>query len=137
MNTMSMIITPQTSPESIVKTQLIALQQDDIEEVFKYASPKNKELTGPWERFSAMVHSQPYHHLVKHKKAEILLVTELSFRNNHSSWSCLVRVIPGDNISSKMKKEKNAKVVEYWWLLSRCTSGPFKSCYMVDSVLPN
>ena len=136
----ALILSPQTSPESIVQTQLLALQKDDIEEVFKYASPKNKELTGPSERFGAMVRRPPYHYLVNHKKAEILITSETSFRDDRSSWSCLVRVIPSSNTSRgnmlDSDKQETSKVVEYWWLLSRCASGPYKSCYMVDSVLP-
>jgi hypothetical protein len=115
-------LTPTTTPESIVQLQLQALQEDDMYSVFKFASPNNKAMTGPWQRFGAMVRSPPYHHLVGHRQADVLLgVTS----GDTSSWRGLVRV------SSKTSELP----VEYWWVLSRCTEGPFLGCYMVDTVL--
>jgi hypothetical protein len=113
-------LTPTTTPESIVQLQLQALQEDDMYSVFKFASPNNKAMTGPWQRFGAMVRSPPYHHLVGHREADVLLGV-----TSGDNWRGLVRVL---SKSSELP-------VEYWWALSRCTEGPFPGCYMVDAVL--
>lgn len=90
--------------------------------VFKFASPNNKAMTGPWQRFGAMVRSPPYHHLVEHREAHVLLVV-----TSGDSWRGLVRVL----------SKTSELPVEYWWVLSRSTEGPFSGCYMVDTVLKN
>jgi hypothetical protein len=124
----SFTLTPQTSPESIVRSQLEDLKVDDMYQVFKFASPSNKEITGPWQNFGEMVRSPPYHHLVNHKRAELLLTVQSS---PNKSWQGLVRVL-----SSSPSATSSNVVVEYWWSLSRCKTGPFPGCYMVDAVIP-
>mmetsp|Transcript_10743 Transcript_10743/g.29640 ORF Transcript_10743/g.29640 Transcript_10743/m.29640 type:complete len:311 (-) Transcript_10743:64-996(-) len=147
-------LTPQTTPESVVRSQLDALQIDDIYEVFKYASPSNKAMTGPWQRFSEMVRSPPYHHLVGHARANVVL--EVRSKMAPDCWGGLVQVLPpfieqasddadidsdsnsnGDGVnSSTMTTAATSRSVEFWWYLSRCTEGPYAGCYMVDSVKP-
>lgn len=90
-----------------------------------------------------------------HSRSEILLESKIS-----SSRQYLVRVIsppppssPPSSLDFDMdldlddeddgeedlpsKEPKREKILEYWWSLSRCTSGEFTGSYMVDAVIPN
>jgi hypothetical protein len=118
-------LTPLTTPEQIIHSQLVALQQDDILGVYEFSSPLNKQQTVNVERFGQMVRGGPYRFLIGHQKADILLSSNMA-----DSKQYLVRVIP---------KEFPAKgtIVEFWWSLSRCKTGPHLGCYMVDAVIPN
>lgn len=121
----TLALTPSTSPEQVIQSQLVALKKDDMAGVYEYASPFNKQNTGSVDRFSQMVRSGPYKYLVKHKRADILLESKMA-----SSMQYLVRVVPQEFQSSAVLRE-------YWWSLSRCKSGPNIGCYMVDAVIPN
>lgn len=120
-------LSPATSPEQIVLSQLLSLQKDDMNGVYEFASPANKQRTGDVKTFGQMVRSGPYKYLVGHKKADILLASTIA-----DSMQYLVRVVPSDNSENSSKR-----VVEYWWSLSRCNAGPQAGCYLVDAVIPN
>lgn len=113
-------LTPSTSPEQIIESQLVALQQDDMPGVYEFASPNNKAQVGTLERFGQMVRSGPYKKLIGHQKADILLSSKMA-----KSKQYLVRVIP--------KEYPKGGITEFWWSLSRSNNG----CYMVDAVIPN
>lgn len=117
-------LTPATSPEKIVLQQLESLQKDDMEGVYEFASPNNKLQTGSVDQFGQMVRGGPYKYLIGHRKAEILIASNMA-----ASKQYLVRVFPSERGESK--------VMEYWWSLSRCKTGPYVGCYMVDAVIPN
>jgi hypothetical protein len=123
----SLMLTPSTTPEQIIQSQLAAFQQNDMPGVFRFASPRNKaQFGGDVNRFENMINRGPYQILVNHSKAEILLQSSLA-----QSQQYLVRVIPADY-------PRKASIQEYWWSLSRCRAqGPDAGCYMVDAVLPN
>jgi hypothetical protein len=119
------ILTPTTTPEHIIESQLTALRQNNMPGVFEFASPGNKaQLGGSLDRFTQMVNSGPYRFLVGHRKADILLASNLA-----ASKQYLIRVMPDDY--------PNTSIVEFWWSLSRVRSGPNEGCYMVDAVIPN
>jgi hypothetical protein len=121
-------LTPSTSPEEIIYSQLAALRQDNMADVYRYASPANKMQTGTLETFGRMVRSPPYNFLVRHEEADILLESQLG-----ASRQYLVRIVP--NAKSFPRK---TTTVEYWWSLSPCTvPGEYQGCYMVDAVIPN
>lgn len=117
-------LTPQWTPEQIVQSQLDALQRNDMAGVYKYASPANKERTGSLDRFDAMVRSGPYRYLLGHQRNVMLLTSTTPV-----AWVTLVRIVP--------KTEDEKDVLEYWWSLSRCTTGEYSGCYMVDAVIPH
>lgn len=123
-------LSPSTPPMDVVLSQLTALQKNDMSGVYEFASPANKQRTGDVNTFSQMVRSGPYKYLVGHKKADVLLESNMA-----ASKQYLVRVIP-TNINND-GNAKISKVVEYWWSLSRCPNGPNAGCYMVDAVIPN
>ncbi len=58
---------PSLSPQDVVSIQIEALQHNDtpyedrgIEVTFNFASPTNKRMTGPLERFKVMVRNPVY-----------------------------------------------------------------------------
>ena len=58
---------PALSPRDVVRIQIEALRKNDtpyenrgIEVTFNFASPANKRMTGPLERFKVMVHNPIY-----------------------------------------------------------------------------
>lgn len=123
----ALLISPSTTAEEIVIAQLNALQKSDMEGVYEFASPNNKQQTGNLERFSQMVRADPYRYLLGHERAQILLSSKIA-----KSEQYLVRIIATENF------ERGSKTIkEYWWSLSRCRAGPMLDCFMVDAVIPN
>ncbi len=68
---------PSLSPEDVVSIQIEALQHNDtpyedrgIEVTFNFASPTNKRVTGPLERFKVMVRSPVYGPMIDHRGAQ-------------------------------------------------------------------
>ncbi len=74
---------PQTGPDAsllpqdVVSIQIEALQHNDtpyedrgIEVTFNFASPTNKRVTGPLERFKVMVRNPVYGPMIDHRSAE-------------------------------------------------------------------
>ena len=64
------------SPVDVVRSQLRGLQSNDennggIAIAFNFASPGNRQMTGPLSRFAAML-SQAYPELLNHRSARIL-----------------------------------------------------------------
>ena len=118
-------LTPSATAQQVVQQQLDALQHDDMDQVYLFASPGNKECTGDVARFGQMVRSGPYKYMVKHSKSLILMEATMGL-----SQQFLVRIVPGDY-------EESGRILEYWWSLSRCTGGEYNGSYMVDAVIPN
>jgi Domain of unknown function (DUF4864) len=145
-------LTPQTTPEEIVMSQLKSLQKDDMQGVFDFASPSNKaNVNNDLNAFDRMVRRGAYAYLVRHQEAQILLTMTTPTLN---VWQGLVRVVPAEldpKKSTVMNNEKDEDEEEdeftskgpkeptkdYWWTLSRCKVGFHKGCYMVDAVMPS
>ena len=73
------------SPERVVEIQLRALQQNDapssefgIAQTWAFAHPNNKRMTGPLERFKAMIKGPRYRMMLNHREHKIkpVVVTE-------------------------------------------------------------
>ncbi len=67
---------PSLSPQDVVSIQIEALQHNDtpyqdrgIEVTFNFASPTNKCMTGPLERFKVMVRNPIYGPMINHRSA--------------------------------------------------------------------
>ncbi len=118
---------PSLSPEEVVRIQVGALGDNDnpspdagIETSFRFASPANKVMTGPIERFKVMVHGPHYEPMVNHRSA--------SFENI---------VIDGDNASiDVILLTKDDTILGYRFTLSRQLGGGCPGCWMTDSVAP-
>lgn len=118
---------PALSPEEVVRIQVGALGENDdpapdsgVEISFRFASPANKMMTGPIERFKIMVHSPHYEPMIDHRSA--------TFENV---------VIDGDNAAiDVIVLTKDNAFLGYRFTLSRQLGGSCVGCWMTDSVAP-
>ena len=67
-------------PYDVVKIQLEALKNNSkndegIKQTWLFAHPDNKKITGPYERFRAMIYGQQYKHLINHDSHNINLIS--------------------------------------------------------------
>lgn len=118
---------PDMSPEQVVQYQVSALQHNDdpvpdagIERAFRFASPKNKEITGPLARFAQIVKGPAYSSLLHCLSSSVV-------GSNATAGTAAVyvrTVIPSGH------------GVAYVFILSRQTEGEYANCWMTDSVSP-
>jgi len=127
------------TPTEVVEKQLAALKLDDIETCFRFASPKNKRATGPWQRFERMIRQTPaYAPLVGCQKFSIVG----AFALGPERYRCRVRVWPARNVSVlRSGVMLEAPVLDYDWMLTRqsdkSSDHTIAGCWMVDDVLPD
>ena len=118
---------PTLTPEDVVRIQMGALRHNDvpkpdagIEITFRFASPRNKAMTGPLPRFAAMVRNPIYGPMINHRRA--------SFENLQ---------IKGDQAEIDVILEtEDGKTFGYRFLLTRQHGNPFEGSWMTDSVAP-
>ncbi|GAB4422718.1 MAG: hypothetical protein Kow0031_00710 [Anaerolineae bacterium] len=114
---------PELSPAEVVKIQVEALQQNDdedngIEVTFRFASPANKQATGPLFRFKEMVKNPTYRAMLNHKLAEYEAV-----------------VVDGDSATQRVTIiRQNGEATVFLFSLSRQTLPDCDGCWMTDSV---
>ena len=89
------------SPSKVIQIQLSALKNNDspkadngIRQTWIFAHPENKKITGPYEKFKAMLYSVHYRILINHYSHSINLIM-----NNQNKY------IYGVKILSKDKKQ--------------------------------
>ena len=113
----------ELSPEEVVKIQVEALQNNDdldrgIEVTFNFASPANKEVTGPLYRFKQLVKNPVYRPMLNHKLAEYGPME-----------------ISGDVATQRVTIiERNGQATVYVFSLSKQNGPGCKGCWMTDSV---
>lgn len=117
---------PSLSPRDVVGIQVGALKNNDvpyanrgIEVTYKFASPANKQMTGPLERFKAMVLNPVYGPLIHHRRA--------SFEN--------VKI---DGDAARIDVILLSKEDEYSgfrFILSRQHGNRYEGCWMTDAVI--
>ena len=113
---------PELTPRQVVRTVLDALKDNDkphqdagIETAFAFASPANKEATGPLGRFARMVKGPSYRTMIGYKSAEYGPLT-----------------VQGDRALQRVKLIGAAgESVEYGFGLSK---DPKTDCWMTDAV---
>jgi hypothetical protein len=118
---------PSLSPGDVVRIQIEALRNNDtpynnrgIEVTFNFASPANKRLTGPIERFTAMVHHPAYAPMINHRPA--------NFEN---------QVIEGELASiDVILVSEDGVYLGYRFTLSKQHGNPFEGSWMTDGVVP-
>lgn len=114
---------PALSPEEVVKIQVEALQNNDdldrgIEVTFNFASPANKEMTGPLYRFKQLVKNPVYSPMLNHKLAEYGPME-----------------ISGDVATQRVTiVERNGHATVYIFSLSKQNGPGCDGCWMTDSV---
>jgi hypothetical protein len=118
--------TPTLSPGDVVGIVLHALQHNDdprpdagIATTFEFASPANREQTGPLERFVLMIKTPAYR-------------TMIGFRS--------VRRLPVDRDGDYARERvvvvgRDGSQVTYLFLLSKQSEGPYVNCWMTDGVI--
>ena len=119
---------PNTSltPFDIISIQLNSLQRNNIpfkdagiEQVWEFAHPNNKKITGPLEKFKKMIYSEGYKMLIDHENSEITILSE---DLNRSIYKVFI-------LSSDKKK------YSYIWQIEKVeTEGNLKNCWMTISV---
>jgi len=119
---------PNTSlaPLDVISIQLNSLQRNNIpfkdagiEQVWKFAHPNNKKITGPLEKFKKMIYSKSYKMLIEHENSEITILSE-----NLNSSTYKVFILSNDK-----------KKYSYIWHIEKVSQeGGLKNCWMTTSV---
>ncbi len=118
---------PSLSPQDVVSIQIEALRNNDIpyenrgiEVTFNFASPANKRLTGPLERFAEMVRNPIYGPMINHRTAkyEALVIEGETAR---------IDVILNSN---------DGDYLGYRFILSRQHGNEYEGSWMTDAVIP-
>ncbi len=117
---------PGLAPDDVVGIVLRALQHNDdpvtdhgIAITFAFTSPENHDVTGPLERFRALVKSPAYRLMIGHSRAER---GPVSVTADHARERVAITAANGDR-------------AVYVFLLSRQELGSHKGCWMADGVL--
>ena len=113
-------------PFDVVSIQLNSLQRNNIpfkdagiEQVWKFAHPNNKKITGPLENFKKMIYSKNYKMLIGHENSEITILSE---DINKSVYKVYI-------LSSDKKK------YSYIWQVEKVKAdGNLKNCWMTTNV---
>ncbi len=118
---------PSLSPQDVVSIQIEALQNNDIpyedrgiEVTFNFASPANKRMTGPLERFKEMVRNPVYGPMINHRSAKYEnLVVEGEFAR--------IDVV---------LISKEGEYLGYRFILSRQHGNEYEGSWMTGAVIP-
>ena len=113
-------------PLDVISIQLNSLQRNNIpfkdagiEQVWEFAHPDNKRLTGPLEKFKKMIYGKSYQMLIGHENSEIKI---LSKDENRLVYEVFI-------LSSDKKR------YSYIWQIEKVkTNGSLKNCWMTTSV---
>ncbi len=118
---------PSLSPRDVVSIQIEALRNNDtpyenrgVEVTFNFASPANKRMTGPLERFKVMVRNPIFGPMIDHRSAkyENLVVEDDSARIDVILIS------------------KEGVYLGYRFFLSRQHGNRYEGSWMTDAVIP-
>jgi hypothetical protein len=117
---------PSLSPQDVVSIQIEALRINDlpykdrgIEVTFNFASPTNKRMTGPIERFKVMVHSPIYEPMINHRDANY---ENLRVEGEFARLDVILKSIKGEYLG-------------YRFILSRQHGNQYEGSWMTDSVI--
>jgi hypothetical protein len=117
---------PGLDPDAVVGIVLRALQHNDdpvvdhgIAVTFAFTSPENHDVTGPIDRFRALVKSSTYRPMIGHARADRGPLVVLAA---HARERVAITGAHGERAT-------------YLFLLSRQETGVYKGCWMADGVL--
>ena len=117
---------PEFSPEEVVRIQLDALannntpyQDAGIEIAFRFASPANKETTGPLSRFIKLVHNPIYNPMLNHETAQF---GDLVLENLQAFLPVFLTASDG-------------KRVGYMFILRKQEGTAYDQCWMTEAVM--
>ena len=118
---------PSIAPKNVIKIQLQSLQRNNdpkpnagIIQTWAFAHPSNRLVTGPIERFTLMMKSQSYKHILDHRNHKIERVFKTLW---HSQFA--VTITTKDNTKMTFK-----------WELEKVKKGVYLGSWMTTSVSP-
>ena len=118
---------PALSPEDVIRIQLEALRNNNkpyanagIEITFRFASPGNKQVTGPLGHFATLFDAFPYNALLDFDDVQF----EPILRVGNKASQLVILTLP------------SKKKIAYLWQVSRQQEGDFNGCWMTDGVVP-
>ncbi len=117
---------PSLSPQDVVSIQIEALRNNDtpyenrgIEVTFNFASPVNKRMTGPLERFKVMVRNPVYGPMINHRNAKY---ENLRVEGEFARIDVILSSIEGEYLG-------------YRFILSRQHGNQYEGSWMTDAVI--
>jgi len=154
---------PYLTPESVVVSQLKALETGDIESAYRHASPANKEAVGDLESFAEMCCFPPYDLLLNHERADVWMevvpdeVAHFSFDDDDDDddddvdddgGSRNMTMVKGDVICllvciipGRTSRKPKRTPMWYWWELSKQEGivgwEEHAGEWMVDGIMPD
>jgi hypothetical protein len=109
----------------VVKIQLKALQNNGklkndlgIKQVWIFAHPNNKKVTGPYERFRIMIYGKQYNYLLDHKSHKINLLM-----NTKEKYIYRIEILT-----------KNKKLFYYEWQVEKGSDNNCNNCWFTTAV---
>lgn len=112
---------PALDPAQVVQLQLDAMREGTdagLATVFGFASPGNRQQTGPVERFRQMIRAA-YPEMLRHRNSKLAPT-----------------VVDGDHaIQGVELVAEDGQEFRYVFILSRQRETPFEGCWMTDSVI--
>ena len=118
---------PEYAPDEVVGIQMRALGSNDsprenagIEISFRFASPNNRKVTGPLERFQGLFLNPAYSPMLNHSRLEV----------GPASFSYGIATVP------VLVIDRAGKSIGYMFSLSQQDEAPYEDCWMTDSVIP-
>ena len=116
---------PILSPREVVQIQLNALKNEGkkniqlgIFQAWQFAHPRNKSVTGPFQRFSKMIMGTAYSSLINHLSHNIRLLNK---RRDQVIYE--VEII-----------SESGRLFSMYWMVSVVKLGKFKDCWMTSNV---
>jgi hypothetical protein len=126
------LVSPALSPERVVKDQLEALKNVDMNRAYESYTPGSKEVIGGVDNFVDLITAPPFETLVKHNDAQVLMTT---FPNGDSVASCFVKVVLTEYW--RKKKFEYIPCLYFWWELSKEEDEFGNENWMVDAFMPD
>ncbi|MEO8268488.1 MAG: hypothetical protein ABI557_02135, partial [Aureliella sp.] len=116
---------PSLTPEDVVREQVESLRggvanSEALMTCFSFASPSNRELTGPFQRFAKLVNAEPYRQIGVCREYQI---GRAMFEG--SAAHVLVSILSDDG-----------QGLAFEFLLSKQSNSPYRDCWMTDGVVP-
>ena len=118
----SPVPSPALSPRDVVRIQLESLRANGADDggiavCFRFASPANRRITGPLDRFAGMIRKGPYRLMLNYLDASFDEVERY-----------------GDTALQRVTLLGKRYAVTYVFALSVQRGGPCEGCWMTDSV---
>lgn len=112
----------ELTPDEVVRIQVESMRDENgVETVYRFASPNNRRMTGPLDRFTGMMETPSYKPL---REATSVSYYEIEL---------------DDSIASQVVSTtgEDGEVRFYLFELSLQTEGDFAGCWMTDNVAPS